>query len=180
MDKKTMLKIFGEAFLRSFVVLLGIMIVGFAVFFIVRVNTGKEEKKTTETATTEEVTTEATTEEVTTEEPTTEAEEISSIDKKIIVLNSTSVSGLAKRWANKLSGAGFASVVTGNYTTGANTKTVIYVSEEGMGNDLVGYFSDAEIQVGTPDSASYTPSSGVSLDGVEVYIVIGSNDPTVQ
>ena len=42
MDKKTMLKIFGEAFLRSFVVLLGIMIVGFAVFFIVRVNTGKE------------------------------------------------------------------------------------------------------------------------------------------
>ena len=46
MDKKTMLKIFGEAFLRSFVVLLGIMIVGFAVFFIVRVNTGKEEKKT--------------------------------------------------------------------------------------------------------------------------------------
>ena len=70
--------------------------------------------------------------------------------------------------------------MTGNYTTGANTKTVIYVSEEGMGNDLVGYFSDAEIQVGTPDSASYTPSSGVSLDGVEVYIVIGSNDTTVQ
>lgn len=190
MDKKTMLKVFGDAFLRSFVVLLAITIVGFAVFFVVRVNIDKKEKEqtTTEATTTEattevtttEATTEATTEEITTEEPTTELEEISSTDKKIVVLNSTSISGLAKRWANKLSGAGFESVVTGNYTAGANTKTIIYVSEEGMGNDLIEYFADAEIKVGKPDSGTYSPSSGVSLDGVEVYIVVGSNDTTVQ
>lgn len=195
MDKKTMLKIFGEAFLRSFVVLMAVVIIGFAAFFIIRVNSDKKqvaenttgEITTEEVPTTEEITTteeptteEITTEEITTEEPTTEIQEIPSTDKKIIVLNSTSVSGLAKRWANKLSGAGFATVVTGNYTAGAVSQTTIYVSEEGMGNDLTGYFTDAVVQVGTPDSGSFAPSAGVSADGVEVYIVIGSNDTTVQ
>ena len=47
-------------------------------------------------------------------------------------------------------------------------------------NDLIEYFADAEIKVGKPDSGTYSPSSGVSLDGVEVYIVVGSNDTTVQ
>ena len=189
MDKKTMLKIFGDAFLRSFVVMMAIAIVGFAVFFIIRVNADDKqvaentttEEITTEEITTEEVTTEElTTEEITTEEATTEIQEIPSTDKKIIVLNSTSVSGLAKGWANKLSGSGFANVVTGNYTASASAQTTIYVSEEGMGNDLIGYFTDAVIQVGAPDSASFAPSPGVSADGVEVYIVIGSNDTTVQ
>ena len=194
MDKKTMLKIFGDAFLRSFVVMMAIAIVGFAVFFIIRVNADDKqvaenttteeittEEPTTEEITTEEVTTEEpTTEEITTEEPTTEIQEIPSTDKKIIVLNSTSVSGLAKGWANKLSGSGFANVATGNYTASAGAQTTIYVSEEGMGNDLIGYFTDAVIQVGAPDSASFAPSPGVSVDDVEVYIVIGSNDTTVQ
>lgn len=193
MDKKTMLKVFGEAFLRSFVVMMAVAIVGFAIFFIVRVKADDKqvaentteavttEEQTTEEITTEEVTTEEpTTEEMTTEEPTTEIQEIPSTDKKIIVLNSTSVAGLAKRWANKLSGSGFANVVTGNYTASAGAQTTIYVSEEGMGNDLVSYFTDAVIQVGAPESTSFSPSPGVSVDGVEVYIVIGSNDTTVR
>lgn len=193
MDKKTMLKVFGEAFLRSFVVMMAVAIVGFAIFFIARVKADDKqvaentteavttEEPTTEEMTTEEVTTEeSTTEEMTTEEPTTEVQEIPSTDKKIIVLNSTSVAGLAKGWANKLSGSGFANVVTGNYTASAGAQTTIYVSEEGMGNDLVSYFTDAVIQVGMPESASFSPSPGVSVDGVEVYIVIGSNDTTVR
>jgi hypothetical protein len=197
MDRKTMLKIFGEAFARSFAILLAIVILGFAAFFVIRVTSDKtdvaenittEAVTTTEATTTEEVTTteepttteEVTTEEVTTEEPTTEVLDIPSTDKKIIVLNSTSVSGLAKRWSNKLVGAGFGSVVTGNYTAGAETQTKIYVAEEGMGNDLLGYFSDAEIVVGTPESGSFSASSGMSADGVEIYIVVGSGDTTVQ
>lgn len=196
MDKKTMLKIFGEAFMRSFAVLLAIVILGFAAFFLLRVTTDKTDvaENTTEATTTEEVTTTeeittteattteevTTTEEITTEEPTTELQEIASTDKKIIVLNSTSVAGLAKRWSNKLVGAGFSSVVTGNYTAGTESQTKIYVAEEGMGNDLLGYFADAEIIVGTPDSASFSASSGMSADGVEVYVVIGSSDTTVQ
>jgi hypothetical protein len=195
MDKKTMLKIFGEAFMRSFAVLLAIVILGFAAFFLLRVTTEKTDvaENTTEAVTTEEVTTteeittteattteEITTEAITTEEPTTELQEISSTDKKIIVLNSTSVAGLAKRWSNKLVGAGFSTVVTGNYTAGTESQTKIYVAEEGMGNDLLGYFANAEIIVGTPDSASFSASSGMSADGVEVYIVVGSSDTTVQ
>lgn len=194
MDKKTMLKVFGEAFLRSFVVLMAIVIIGFAAFFVIKLNTDKKVKENTTTeavVTTEEITTEATTEEITTteeptteeittEEPTTEVMEIPSTDKKIIVLNSTGVAGLAKRWANKLTGSGFSSVVTGNYTAGAESKTKIYVAQEGMGNDLISYFSDAELIVGALDSGNFSPVSGVSADGVEIYIVIGDEDTTVQ
>lgn len=194
MDKKTMLKVFGDAFLRSFAVLLALVIVGFAVFFIVRVNTnGKQvaentteeittEEITTEEITTEEITTEeVTTEEVTTEEITTEEEieEIPSVDKKVIVLNSTSVAGLAKKWSDKLVGSGFSNVIMGNYTSSLE-QTKIYVAEEGMGNDLLEYFPNASIEIGKPDAGSYKAVNGASDEGVEIYIVIGSADTTVQ
>jgi len=194
MDKKTMMKIFWDAFLRSFVIMLALAIVGFGVFFFTKVKSDKNKKaeatteqvvtteeETTEEITTEEITTEEeTTEEITTEEPTTEALEISSTDKKILVLNSTSVAGLAKGWANKLVGEGFAQAVTGNFSASTFAATKIYVSEEGMGNDLVGYFKGATIEVGKPDAGTYNLSPGASEDGVEVYIVIGTDDSTVQ
>lgn len=110
-----------------------------------------------------------------TEEPTTEEPVISSIDKSILVLNSTGVSGLAKAWMNKLSAAGFTKIQTGNYSLTRETQTRIYVSQEGMGKDLVEYFTDATIETGSLDSGI-----DVSTDGVEIFIVIGSNDTTVQ
>ncbi|MDO5155994.1 MAG: LytR C-terminal domain-containing protein, partial [Eubacteriales bacterium] len=119
-------------------------------------------------------------EEVTTEEPTTEQLDIPSTDKKIMLLNSTNVSGLARGWSQKLSGAGFAQTITGNYTAGASAQTKIYVPEEGMGNDLVSYFKDAVIEIGKPAAGTYTASPGMSESGTEIYIVIGNSDTTVQ
>lgn len=196
MDKKTVLKVFGEAFLRSMVVLMAIAIVGFAVFFIIKVNTdkkelAKKEQSVKDTTTysddelqamlddenandTEEATTEATTEEITTE-AITEQEDIPSNDKSILVLNSTRVAGVAKAWMDKLTGAGFTTVKTGNYSLSQEAQTKIYVAEEGMGKDLAEFFTDAVIEVGSLDSGV-----DVSTAGVDIFIIIGSNDTTVQ
>ena len=200
MDKKTMLRVFGEAFLRSMVVLMDIAIVGFAAFFIIRVNSDKktlaeaeanietteysedqlhnmleeENAKDTESDTTEE----ATTEEATTE-ATTEVEKIPSTDKNILILNSTSVSGLAGAWNSKINGAGFVNTAVGNYNSGSETVTKIYVSQEGMGEDLVQYFNDPVIVVGKLEASQYAIKNG-SMSNIDIFIVIGSNDATVQ
>ncbi len=201
MDKKTMLKLFGEAFLRSMVVLMAIAIVGFSAFFVIKVNSDKkvlaeaeanintteysedqlhdmleeENAKDTEHKKKEE----PVTEEATTEEATTEVQEIPSTDKNILILNSTSVSGLASAWNNKINGAGFANTAIGNYKSGTETQTKIYVSEEGMGEDLKAYFSDATIVVGSLETSQYTVIKG-SLSTIDIFIVIGSSDTTVQ
>ena len=105
MDKRTILKVFGEAFLRSMVVLMAIVILGFSVFFIIKVRSDKKllaQQPTTEEGSTysdEELqamldkenagdtkadasTEDTTTEEATTEEATTE--QVPSNDKKIV------------------------------------------------------------------------------------------------
>lgn len=198
MDKRTMLKVFGEAFLRSMIVLMGIVIVGFGAFFLLKINKDKKQvaentteeastlsdeelqamltEEVTEEITTEEPTTEVTTtEEVTTEEPTTEELNIPSTDKKILVLNSTRTNGLASRWVSKLSGEGFTNISKGNYSLSSETQTKIYVPEDGMGKDLLPYFSDATIEIGTLSSGI-----DVSTSGVDIFIVIGQNDVNVQ
>lgn len=193
MDKKTVLRVFGEAFLRSMVVLMAIVIIGFSAFFIIKVTTDKKQmagNSTTESGSTysddelqamlekenaNDTSHDSTTEETTTEEVTTEEPDIPSTDKKILVLNSTGVSGLAKKWMDKLSGEGFSDVATGNYSLGKEAQTKIYVAKERMGKDLAEYFTDAVIEVGSLDSGI-----DVSTDGVEIFIVLGSNDTTVQ
>ena len=206
MDKKTMLKIFGEAFLRSMIVLMAVAIVGFGAFFLIKVTTdGKQQAENptteqpstyssseleamlemenandTEATTTEEPTTEATTtEEPTTEEPTTEAPDIPSTDKKIMVLNGTRVSGLAGGWQNKLNGGGFSVTAIGNSNLSRENQTRIYVTEEGMGNDLIEYFTDAVIIVGSLSTGDYQLTKG-SANEVEIFVVIGNNDTSIQ
>lgn len=199
MDKKTILRVFGEAFLRSMVVLMAIAIVCFAAFFAIKVNSDKKAlaEKEKEQVTTEysedelhamleeenaNDTEEATTEEATTEEATTEAqpEPIPSTDKNILVLNSTNVSGLAGAWGDKIKEAGFSNVAVGNYNSGSETQTKIYVAEEGMGEDLTAYFSDAAIVVGSLETSAYAIKGGASFDTIDIFIVIGSNDSTAQ
>ncbi|MDE6627102.1 MAG: LytR C-terminal domain-containing protein [Lachnospiraceae bacterium] len=203
MDNRTILKAFGEAFLRSMIVLMAIAIVGFGAFFLIRVNADSkqkneivantegepstysdaelqamlEEENANDTRTTTE---EATTEEITTEEVTTEAPDIPSTDKNILVLNSTSKAGLASSWSTKLSNSGFGNVAYGNYGGSAETQTKIYVSEDNMGKDLAEYFSDAVISVGSLDSGNYSIKGGASMNQVDIFIVIGTNDTTVQ
>mgnify|MGYP002527984970 FL=1 len=198
MDKKTILKVFGEAFLRSMVVLMAVAIIGFGAFFLIRVNTDRKQAENTtteqgsshsadelqamldeENAKDTSDTEEETTEEITTE-ATTETPDIPSTDKNIMVLNSTSKAGLANSWKNKLSSEGFANVGIGNYSLSTETQTKIYVSEEGMGNDLAEYFTDAVVSVGTLDSGNYSVQGGASMDQIDIFIVIGSNDTTVQ
>ena len=203
MDNRTILKAFGEAFLRSMIVLMAIAIVGFGAFFLIRVNTDSKQKNEAVANTEEEPSTysdaelqamleeenandtrttteEATTEEITTEEVTTEAPDIPSTDKNILVLNSTSKAGLASAWSTKLSNAGFSYVAYGNYGGSAETQTKIYVSEDNMGKDLAEYFSDAVISVGSLDSGNYSIKGGATMNQVDIFIVIGTNDTTVQ
>lgn len=199
MDKKTMLKIFGGAFLRSLIVLMGVAIVGFGAFFLVKVGSDKKndvaddtgvEKEYTpdelaamvaeDNATATDMTSEdVVTEEQTTQEVTTEALNIPSTDKNIIVLNSTATSGLAGSWASKLNSAGFVNVAVGNYAASTEETTKIYVAEDGMGNDLASYFNGATVSVGTVDAASYSVKSG-GMDHYDIFIVIGNSDTSVQ
>ena len=49
MDKKTILRVFGEAFLKTLIVILGVAIVIFAIYFMIQVfGGGKKDKKSTE------------------------------------------------------------------------------------------------------------------------------------
>lgn len=202
MDKKTILKVFGEAFLRSMVVLMAIVILGFSVFFIIKVRSDKKQLakiKTTEQGSTysddelqamldkenagdtkEDATTEeTTTEEVTTQEAT--VEEIPSTDKKIVVLNSTNTTGLAGKWQSKLSSNGFSNVGAGNYSAGAETQTKIYVKEDGMGQDLVSFFSNATVEIGKPDTSVCSVTKGnITLNDADIIIVVGNSDTSVQ
>ncbi len=201
MDKKTILKVFGEAFLRSMVVLMAIVILGFSVFFIIKIRSDKKQladRKTTEQGSTYsddelqamldeenagDTKEDATTEEVTTEEVTTEdiVEEIPSTDKKIVVLNSTSTTGLAGKWRTKLTSNGFANVGAGNYSAGAESQTKIYVTEDGMGQDLVSFFSGATVEIGKPDTNVCSVTQGnITLNDADIIIVVGNSDTSVQ
>lgn len=170
---KKMLKLFGEAFLKTLIVILGIAIVIFAIYFLIQIfggggnsNTSTEDPQlSTEDinggiSSTDDVpdTTDPATQEPATVEP------ISSVGHTIEVLNSTDTAGVAAGWQEKLNNAGFTVSQIGNYETETLTNTKIIVSQEGMGQDLAGYFQNATIEVGTISS------------GVEIQIIVGTDD----
>lgn len=187
MSKNTVLRIFGEAFLRAIVIILGVAIIAFGGFFLYKVITGGSGTDDTTEATlsdeelrqqyeqslaTEEGDSAATTEEAT--EATTEeatVEEISGKGYKILVLNSTNTKGLARSWADTYKADGFATVDTGNYSGGALTNSKVIVSTEGMGNDVAGYLSGATVEVGSAPSGV-----DVSTDGYDIFVIIGTAD----
>ncbi len=192
MNKGTIVRIFAEAFLRATVIILGIAIIGFGGFFLVSVisdATGKGDGGTTQDLSDEELkrmleeqeataqpdSTEAgddaTSEAEVTEEPTTEEQVISSKDAKILVLNSTPTKGLAKAWADKLVGEGFATVEKGNYSAEKLTSTKIIVTTDGRGKDLVAYFNNATLVTGSAPSGVDVPT-----DGYDIFIIIGIED----
>ncbi len=169
MNKKAW-KLFGEVFLKSIIVILGIAIVVFAIYFMIQVFGGNSKEEdteetgiSTEALTEEELDTETASTEEVTEEPTT-VEQISSVGHTIEVLNSTDTAGVAAGWQETLNAAGFDVTSIGNYETETLTNTKIIVSQEGMGQDLLQYFPNATIEVGSIDS------------GVEIQIIIGTAD----
>lgn len=100
------------------------------------------------------------TEDTTTEE---EPETISSTGRDIQVLNGGYTSGKAGSTADTLRSAGFTVSNVGDYDGEKTENTRIYVTEEGMGEDLTSYFSNPEIIV----------DSTIEYD---IKIVIGTND----
>ncbi len=171
MNKKAW-KLFGEVFLKSIIVILGIAIVVFAIYFMIQVFGGDSKKKDTEenaTISTEDVkkdtedTEEPTSEDNTTTEPTT-AEPVSSVGHTIEVLNSTDTAGVAAGWQERLNAEGFNVTQIGNYEAETLSSSKIIVSQDGMGQDLLQYFPSATIEVGSIDS------------GVEIQIIVGTAD----
>lgn len=170
MNKKAM-RLFGEVFLKTIIVILGMAIVAFVIFFMIQKFGGSKKSNNTEepaSITTESLPTDATSEEPVTEEPTSEepatVELISSVGHSIEVLNSTDVAGVAAGWQEKLNNAGFTVSQIGNYEVETLTNSKIIVTQDGMGMDLLEYFPSASIEVGTIDS------------GVEIQIIVGTSD----
>lgn len=111
--------------------------------------------------------TEGTTESTTTEEKTT-AEEVSSEGKTIYIRNAANINGIATEWKQELQDDGYTIGSVDNYDE-IYDKTVIAVSEEGMGEDLKSkYFKDAEIKVGDVE------------DGADICIYLGKDADTLD
>ncbi|MBQ8983819.1 MAG: LytR C-terminal domain-containing protein [Lachnospiraceae bacterium] len=170
MNKKA-LRLFGEVFLKTIIVILGMAIVAFVIFFMMQKFGSGKKTNTSEEPTgivTEELPTDASTEENTTTEPVTEEptteEPISSVGHSIEILNSTDVAGVAAGWQERLNNAGFTVSQIGNYEVETLTTSKIIVTQDGMGMDLLEYFPGASVEVGTIDS------------GVEIQIIVGTND----
>lgn len=198
MSNKAM-RLFGEAFLRTLVIVLGITIVFFAGFFLVKVatgggNTNNQAGKPTHTMDEDELqkkldaenqTAEAgsTGEATDTTDTTSEQGEpaaASSKDMKIVVLNSTSVKGLAAAWVEKLKGQGYTNVNAGNYKVGMLETTKILAAADGTGSDLVSFFNGAVLETGSLTSGFNLSDTTLSTTDIDLYIIIGTNDNILQ
>lgn len=82
----------------------------------------------------------------------------------IIVLNGSRINGLASATQTKLNDDGFSVKQIGDYTDETLTHTRIIVKEDGIGNDLAGYFTDPEIVTGNVQ------------EGFDIEIILGTAD----
>ena len=93
----------------------------------------------------------------------------SSKDYSIEIYNAAYVSGLAGQWESYLEGEGYSiSLVDSYQEEGPLSQTRINVTQDGMGQDLLTYFPDAEINV--VDSIS---------TGGDIQIYIGTDSTNV-
>jgi hypothetical protein len=100
---------------------------------------------------------------------------VSSVDKKIVVLNGTTTKGLAGHWKDTLSGYGYTNIDSANYYNGEEN-TRILVTEDGIGQDLLQYFTNASIETGTLTS----DDTDADLDGVQIIVIIGASDDVLS
>lgn len=184
MKKESAAGIFFSMFLKAIVVILGIVIVLFGIVIATKIVKGdKGTKNKPSTTVGENVLTEQEEKDhlitnETTAAPYKEDEaDDSSVDKselKILVLNSTDISGLAGRWSDKISEMGYGQVDASDYAeTIENTKIVS--TKEGLGKELIQCFKNASYEVGT-----VTENVSESTDGYDIVIIIGSADDDGQ
>ena len=180
MDKKqqTAAGLFFSMLLRAAVIILGLAIVAFGAFFVMQALKGNTAKDTPATTLDENALTDSQVDDLqitpSTEDETTEAaqeaETVSATDRKILVLNSTDIAGLAGRWCDTLNANGYANTNASDYTE-ALADTKIVAREDGVGKELVQYFANASYEVGT-----VTSNVTESTDCYDVVIVIGASD----
>lgn len=170
--------LFFSMFLRATVVILGIGIAIFLIVFLTKVIKNDDGKNTPPVTTVndnvlydpgarDDLLDNST--EATEEEPAVQ-EESKSYDKKIAVLNSTDIGGLAGRWCKKLNEEGYGNTYATDFK---NTKdnTIIVAKEDGVGKDLIGYFNGAAYQVGDMPEGAYE-----DLSDYDIVIIIGTAD----
>ena len=128
---------------------------------------------------------EADTEETAEEASSDEAEEDQGITTPVVVLNGTNTPGIAGYYQQKIQDLGYSNVTAANYqpvdgATSANTK--IYVSAEGMGEDMKALFADPTYITGKIDSSTAIDNDGNPLDlsKTDIIIVVGESDQAMQ
>ncbi len=84
----------------------------------------------------------------------------------IEVSNGGSVSGLAAKYSKTLENAGYQVASPTNYSGTQNTYTRIQVKEEGIGSDLLSFFSDAKIEVAPDEIGS----------NADIRIILGTKE----
>lgn len=98
------------------------------------------------------------------EKTTTKESESSSTNISIEIQNSTTISGLAGRWKDKLVSEGYTVGSVKTNRDGALTHTKIIVEDKSLGKDLKSYFKNPQYEVGTVDS------------GAKICIIVGTED----
>ena len=98
------------------------------------------------------------------EKTTTKESESSSKNISIEIQNSTTISGLAGRWKDKLVSEGYTVGSVKTNRDGALTHTKIIVEDKSLGKDLKSYFKNPQYEVGTVDS------------GARICIIVGTED----
>ncbi len=183
MKKQSAAGLFFSMFLRAIVIIMGIIIIGFSIFFLMKVKQDKKKEPATPATTVgQNVLTEVEApDELLTGEPSSETEATEAVSEegevqldahnaKILVLNSTDVMGLAGRWCATLNEDGYASTTASDFHTNLD-KTVVYSKQEGVGTELVNYFDGASYEVGdAPQGAS------ISTADFDIVIIIGNSD----
>ncbi|MDD3393209.1 MAG: LCP family protein [Anaerotignum sp.] len=84
----------------------------------------------------------------------------------IEVANGGSITGLAAQYSKKLEEAGYKVGSPSNYSGEQNSYTRIQVKQEGVGSDLISFFTDAKIEV-APDEVG---------DDAEIRIILGTKE----
>lgn len=83
--------------------------------------------------------------------------------KKLVILNSTRTAGQAASWGEALEAYGYTITKVDNYDTQlADTKIIVAI--DGQGEELLRYFNNASIEVGTV------------TDGADAVVIVGTND----
>ena len=187
--KRSALGLFFSYFFRGIVVILAIVIIALSVILVKGVIKGKNlrAKNSNKSTVDQSILTEhvdpddlltstggstQSTEDGSTEDGLDDDSTINSSENlKIVVLNATEVYGLAGSWTSKLQEAGYTDVTAANsFATYENTS--ILVAEAGMGTDLLKYFPNADLSVGSVGQ----DETDADVEGVQIFIIIGASD----